>query len=183
MFPAPAPPCPADLDPFPPPPRTVGRGGFPAPPHRFLALPLPALPAPPREKIASPSIPGVHINVCVRFLSIIWGITYCRWTVCYGWDEDRDDKTPLQVLHRGQRDRDQDGLQTWRSCPLELRPTPRRCSPQNFQHTTRGIKFEDKMCQNYNLLAIWLHTAENHKTLWMALGASNQILLIVRETE
>ena len=33
MFPAPAPPRPADFDPFPAPPRTVGRGGFPAPPR------------------------------------------------------------------------------------------------------------------------------------------------------
>ena len=32
MFPAPAPPSPADFDPFPAPPRTVGRGRFPAPP-------------------------------------------------------------------------------------------------------------------------------------------------------
>ena len=31
MFPAPAPPGPADLDPFPAPPRTVGRGGVPRP--------------------------------------------------------------------------------------------------------------------------------------------------------
>ena len=32
MFPAPAPPHPADFDPFPAPPRIVGKGGFPAPP-------------------------------------------------------------------------------------------------------------------------------------------------------
>ena len=31
MFPAPAPPSPAEFDTFPAPPRTVGRGGFPAP--------------------------------------------------------------------------------------------------------------------------------------------------------
>ena len=33
MFPAPAPPRPADFDPFPAPPRTVGKGGFTAPPR------------------------------------------------------------------------------------------------------------------------------------------------------
>ena len=33
MFPAPAPPRPADFDPFPAPPRTVGKGGFPALPR------------------------------------------------------------------------------------------------------------------------------------------------------
>ena len=43
MFPAPAPPPPADFDPFPAPPRIVGKGGFPAPPRRILALPLPLL--------------------------------------------------------------------------------------------------------------------------------------------
>ena len=41
-----APPRPTDLDPF------------PAPPHRFLALPLPAAPRP-EKKIASPSIPDL----------------------------------------------------------------------------------------------------------------------------
>ena len=34
MFPAPAPPRPADFDPSPAPPRTVGKGGLPAPPHK-----------------------------------------------------------------------------------------------------------------------------------------------------
>ena len=37
-----------------------GRGGFPAPPRRFLALPLPALPRP-VKKIASPSIPDDYL--------------------------------------------------------------------------------------------------------------------------
>ena len=55
MFPAPAPPRPADFDPFPAPTRTVGKGGG-SPPRRFLALPLPAPPRP-VKKIASPSIP------------------------------------------------------------------------------------------------------------------------------
>ena len=56
MFPAPAPPCPADFEPFPAQPRTVGRGVVPRPavPHRFLALPLPA---PPREKNSFPVHP------------------------------------------------------------------------------------------------------------------------------
>ena len=51
-------PRPANFDPFPAPPRTVGKGGVPrpAPPHRFFAKPLPALPCP-VKKIASPSIP------------------------------------------------------------------------------------------------------------------------------
>ena len=57
MFPAPAPPHPADFDPFPAPPRIVGKGGFPA-----LPCPVDFLPclSPPRpvKKIASPSIPG-----------------------------------------------------------------------------------------------------------------------------
>ena len=62
MFPAPAPPRPADFDPFPAPPRTVGRGGVPrpAPPRRFLALPLPAPPRP-VKKIASPPIPAMNL--------------------------------------------------------------------------------------------------------------------------
>ena len=82
MFPVPAPPSPADFDPFPAPPRTVGReegGGAPrpalwgagaprpAPPHRFLALPLPA---PPREKNSFPDHPcfvgSVDLVVDVR---------------------------------------------------------------------------------------------------------------------
>ena len=56
MFPAPAPPRPADFDPFPAPPRTVGKGGVPrpGPPHRFLAKPFPA---PPREKNSFPVHP------------------------------------------------------------------------------------------------------------------------------
>ena len=65
MFPAP--PSHADFDPFPAQPCIVGSGGgVPRrPPHRFFALPLPALPCP-VKKIASPSIPGRNL------LSDIW---------------------------------------------------------------------------------------------------------------
>ena len=38
MFPAPAPPRPADFDPFPAPPRTVGKGGFPAPSRPVIMI-------------------------------------------------------------------------------------------------------------------------------------------------
>ena len=52
MFPAPAPPSPADFDPFPAPPCTVGKGGVP-PPQIFGQAP--PRPAPPREKISFPA--------------------------------------------------------------------------------------------------------------------------------
>ena len=75
MFPAPAPPRPADFDPFPALPRTVGKGGFPAPPHRFLAFHFPALPRP-VKKIASPSIPDGYIDDQIG--QITSALTICR---------------------------------------------------------------------------------------------------------
>ena len=45
---------------------TVGRGWFPAPPPRFLALPLPAAPRP-EKKIASPSIPDLNMPLFCLF--------------------------------------------------------------------------------------------------------------------
>ena len=57
MFPAPAPPSPADFDPFPAPPRTVGKGGIPSPVSPIDFWPSPSPPRP-VKKIASPSIPG-----------------------------------------------------------------------------------------------------------------------------
>ena len=67
MFPATAPPHPADFDPFPAPPRTVRRGGFPAPPRPIDFWPCPA---PPREKKPSLSIPGILASWQISHLDL-----------------------------------------------------------------------------------------------------------------
>ena len=68
MFPAPAPPHPADFDPFPAPPRIVGKGGFPAPPRPVDFL----------KKIASPPIPDTIVIYYVYMYSHYWPIKYFK---------------------------------------------------------------------------------------------------------
>ena len=71
-------PSPADFDPFPALPRIVGKGGFPAPPCRFLTLPLPA---PPREKNSFPVHPCkkcLHLKMTFFWTIQFWLEQLCR---------------------------------------------------------------------------------------------------------
>ena len=90
------------------------------------------------------SWPPVQVlKMCFKILCFFCCLeimTCYRRTVCYGWDEDCDDQTSLQVLNLCKRNQDQDGLEARWPVPLELRPDSRRHRPQNYRQQTRGIK-------------------------------------------
>ena len=76
MFPVPAPPSPADFDPFPVPPRTVRKGGFPAP-HRpidFWPCPSPL----PRQSLQE-YFCGIPLSYLVKLLFCVLPCShYCH---------------------------------------------------------------------------------------------------------
>ena len=111
IFPAPAPPCPADFDPFPAPTRTVGKGGFPAPARPIDFWPSPSLP---REKNSFPvhpwslslwtvpALPDHQIDGIMwkyKFsLSLIDDQCVNRWNTHYHFIVTRTPQVPIQYF-------------------------------------------------------------------------------------